>query len=312
MSDRILLTFKGGGLGDLIAFTGPARSLLEDYGILTDVYAFRKRWGHHEYCRHAPYIATVASPPPPGPHLFDAWMFREVMSRKSGEEGFDLKTHGEVQRSRVQMAADVISRYLGKPVRPTPPVYETTPEERAWADEWFKTEGVDPGNWIGFQPIPTNNWRLWPRPLAGRFIDLCERAGYRVLVFHSNEPQLHGLGGYHVVSSPLWQTMALLQRCPIHVAVDSGTLHMAAAMSVPSIGLFGSTSGKALTEHYPQQGYIQGYADGGCQSPCHRWRGRGFNSRRCDDLGCDAMWDIKPEAVLAEVQRRLAGGEAKA
>ncbi|PZW50423.1 ADP-heptose:LPS heptosyltransferase [Humitalea rosea] len=115
---------------------------------------------------------------------------------------------------------------------------------------------------VGGGPIlalgPTANWvrKVWP---AERFLELARRltapdgslAGARILVLGgpgaeertAAAPVLAGLPGaidlVGVASLP--EVAAALARCALFVGNDSGLMHLAAAVGVPTIGLFGPT-----------------------------------------------------------------------
>lgn len=105
---------------------------------------------------------------------------------------------------------------------------------------------------------PTANWvrKVWP---AERFLELARRLtapdgalpGARILVLGgpgaeeraAAAPVLAGLPGaidlVGVASLP--EVAAVLARCALFVGNDSGLMHLAAAVGVPTIGLFGPT-----------------------------------------------------------------------
>lgn len=298
------MVMRSGGVGDTITFTACAESLLKDHDILTDVFALRKRWGSHDWCAHNPYIAACASPPPPGPHIAAINMMQAVMSLRGGEEGFDVTNFGVPMRSRIEMAADAWARALGVPVRATLPTYKFRDDELQWGLDWYAKERVDPDRTIIFAPFPTNGWRIWPWPFAAEFIRLAEGAGYRCLIPFHQLDRLYGLGGYHLGAPNLPSLMAIMRFARLYVGVDTGPLHMAGTLGLPIVGLFGSTSGKAIAGVYPGAEWIQGTAKG-CKAPCHKARRRGYHKERCMDIGCEAMWDIRPEAVWETVNVRL-------
>ena len=91
----------------------------------------------------------------------------------------------------------------------------------------------------------------------------------------------------------LGEVVAILARSRVLVAVDSGVLHLCAAVGTPVIGLYGS-SNPAITG--PQgNGHIVLTSGVEC-SPCVR--------TECS-LGRKCMTELKPEAVIAAIDRIL-------
>lgn len=298
------MIFRGAGLGDVITSTACARSLLEDHGIETHAAVKTARWGYLDWCLHDPYIQAVGEKPPGGPYLAAIKMFRPVMSRKDGEEASDLATWGEVRRSRIEMAAAVWSKAIGKPVRATLPTYHVREHEAKAAQAWFDARGLGPDRCIMFQPDSSAMWRRWPWPLAGRFVRLCEASGWTVCTYSIWDTT--GIGGVACLPKTLPEAMAILDRCRFFVGVDGAAMHMAGALRKPMFGLFGGTHGAAIGKIYERSTWTQGVAGAHCNAPCHLSRARGYRaSLRCREIGCEAMWDIKPEAVWERVRARL-------
>ena len=269
-----------------MTFTGPARGLKEDHGIETFVSCDGKG---DDYCARNPWIAGFARGRPEGfrggPEIS---MMRAVLGR-----------------SRIEMSADVWSRELGVRVRPTLPVYEASENEVRWARDWFRRQKIDPARSVAIQPVAHDVWRTWPAPLARQFVRLVEESGMKPLVFHNRVDEIERIGGRRVVAGEFWQAAAILSLCPLFVGVDSGLFHLAAALGVPGLGLFGSTTGRAISQIYPQATYLQGAAPGHCIAPCHKRTRRGYVREKCWHVGCEAMWRVDPVDVMDQVEARL-------
>lgn len=93
----------------------------------------------------------------------------------------------------------------------------------------------------------------------------------------------------------LGETAALLNRCRLLIANDSGPLHLGAAIGVPTIGLFGPTNPEQFFPYrQPLHRYI--YKKISC-SPCYRFGGGLWQYLpRCSKAYC--MEAIKVEEVL--------------
>lgn len=99
---------------------------------------------------------------------------------------------------------------------------------------------------------PTAGWgaKAWPAQHYGELARQLSREGYRVLVNaapSSPDPVarnvVEGSGGAALaVPCTLPQLIALLRRVRLVVAGDTGPLHLAAALGVPVVGIFGPTS----------------------------------------------------------------------
>lgn len=103
----------------------------------------------------------------------------------------------------------------------------------------------------------------------------------------------------------LGETAALLNRCRLLIANDSGPLHLGAAIGIPTIGLFGPTNPEQFYPYrQPFHRYI--YKKISC-SPCYRFGG-GFWQYlpRCSKAYC--MEAIKVEEVLRLIMDQASNG----
>lgn len=119
-------------------------------------------------------------------------------------------------------------------------------------EEFLLKEGVKPGDrLVAINPGAGRQEKRWP---VARFSALAERlaseAAARVLLLwgpdeaHMAREIALAVPGTSALLSPptdLGELAALLRRCRLMVANDTGPLHLAAALGTPSLGLFGPT-----------------------------------------------------------------------
>lgn len=103
----------------------------------------------------------------------------------------------------------------------------------------------------------------------------------------------------------LGETAALLKRCQLLIANDSGPLHLGAAIGIPTIGLFGPTTPDQFFPYrQPLHRYI--YKKLSC-SPCYRFGGGIWQYLpRCSKAYC--MEAIEVEEVLRLVFNKASAG----
>ena len=125
------------------------------------------------------------------------------------------------------------------------------------AGERLKREGVDRSRLIlGLQPGaafgPAKRWL--PERFAALADRCAERWGAQILLFGSAKErglvesicrQMHAQPVNLAGATTLLEFMALLKNCQALVANDSGPMHLAAALEVPLVALFGSTNERA-------------------------------------------------------------------
>jgi len=91
---------------------------------------------------------------------------------------------------------------------------------------------------------------------------------------------------------PLEHYMAFLTQLDVLLTCDTGAMHIAGALGVPTLAVFGMTEGSKRTGYYPSVTYLNGQAD--C-SPCERIT----HDPPCDHEFCMAIANI-PCSVLAD------------
>lgn len=194
---------------------------------------------------------------------------------------------------------------LGIPVSDTPTRLIVTNEEKEAAMNLLKKEGYQGGNVIGINPgAAYGSAKCW---LPERFRALAEdliKDPSTYVVFYGDSSQremingiAHNLGPQVInlaAKTTLRELMAFISLSNVFVSNDSGPLHIAYALKIPVVAIFGPTSevisgpqGKSITLHKHVE----------C-SPCFK--------RTCPiDHRC--MTKIKADEVFEAVKRLLNG-----
>lgn len=90
---------------------------------------------------------------------------------------------------------------------------------------------------------------------------------------------------------PVEHFIAFISLMDAIVTPDTSTLHVAGALDIPCVGIFGMTHGNERTKAYPSVTYIQGEAE--C-APC-------WNITKdppCDNKWCNAIMNVSPELIV--------------
>ena len=155
---------------------------------------------------------------------------------------------------------------------------------------------------------PTKNWPPERFAAVGRALRERSRAALFLIGGGADRAvcaTIAGLLGTGVVNtagqSSLVQTGSLLQEMDLVLTVDSGPLHMAAALGVPVLAVFGATDPKRTGPYGPGHRVLA--AEGLDCRPCR--------ARACarKDLAC--LQAITAEQVFAEALAMLDGGASK-
>jgi lipopolysaccharide heptosyltransferase I len=169
--------------------------------------------------------------------------------------------------------------------------------------------GVAPGApLIAIGPSPARPSKRWPERHWAAVADALADAGTVVLVGSAEHVLRHRRVAERARRRPLDLTgattlaelVALLDRCALHLAPDTGTLHLAAALRRPVLGIYGPTPAWRLGPYGQPQGALQhaGACGVGCPRLCVR-------RRRC-------LRAVTPDEVIARARQILAQHPAAA
>jgi ADP-heptose:LPS heptosyltransferase len=127
-------------------------------------------------------------------------------------------------------------------------------EDRRFAERWLRQRGVYEGaekGLIALHPGSGSRKKLWP---IDKFLDLIDRISRdlrlnTILFIGPAEREYVGSGLERIRSMnpilaenlPLIHVASLLDRCRCYIGNDSGVTHLAAAIGIPTIALFGPT-----------------------------------------------------------------------
>ena len=128
-----------------------------------------------------------------------------------------------------------------QPVEAPRCILKTTEEERAAARAVLSNHfggvarpvALHPGGSHAGKRWPLDHYELLARELVG--------AGYQVVAFQDPNgygKELHGIEGVFGLCVGLREVMAIIQQCATLVCNDSGPMHVAAALGVPTVAIF--------------------------------------------------------------------------
>ncbi len=143
--------------------------------------------------------------------------------------------------------------------------YYVGAEEKSFADNYFLKHNLSDKTIIGI--IPSGGWES-KRCDKEKWVEICKAA---VKEFHCKIFVIWGpgdetdaefiksnLGDDCLLASKtsIPQMAALIEKCNVVIANDSGPMHIAAALRIPTLGIFGPTDPKAHGPYSPDSDYI--------------------------------------------------------
>jgi ADP-heptose:LPS heptosyltransferase len=204
---------------------------------------------------------------------------------------------------------DVFAEALGLSLSDKLPRYHVSPSEAKEAGRKFPKRQGRPR--IGFHVRATALCRTYPLHTELLTMLLLKRQ-YDVFLFgapgeaRADDNPAIGLTNLTNRNLNFRQSAAILATCDAFIAPDSGLLHVAGALGVLTVALFGPFPATARTCYYPTVHALQGRAR--C-APCHHHKRAGREwpeGGPCVTAGhCVAMADIHPKQIVAEVESLL-------
>lgn len=292
--EEILIT-RPGGIGDILFLTPLLR-------------AIRAEWPRARLT-----LCTIDTYRPilEGSGLVDSFRDYPMIASSFAEYDAHLWLEGIIELDDVGRRLhylDILEQVSGLRFAAKELSYEVDLFERQWAAEHF---GPMPGERrrVGLQVFSSAACRSMPTDLT---TELCKRlidAGWSVFLFGApgqikgadNPPKVINLSGQHRLK--IRESCAVLATCDAFIGPDSALVHIAGALGVPTVGVYGPFPWQLRTAHAASIRGINGTAR--C-APCyyHGRRGPWPPDGPCAKTGrCEAMHSITPEQVLRQLEK---------
>jgi ADP-heptose:LPS heptosyltransferase len=285
--NRILVTRGVGGIGDLLMMTPGLRVLREMNPQSEIIFAVPGNLvallNGNPHCTVVDIAAEDLDA-----RDFDAWYNLSDCPASRHES----RTAPKVTLSRIELFAEgmgVEASDLASFGRD--PVYTVSDDERKIARDFLIQKGSGP--FVAVQLQAADRYRDYPH-LETVVKSLAEH--YDVLVFNDRPfagfnydrvTRVHGL--------ELRRAFALVSQCDVVLAPDSSFIHLAGALNLPCVALFGPIDGRMRTRDYPRCITLDASDVHPCM-PC--WRDEFTKCRVTEGRRSQCMADIDPRKVV--------------
>lgn len=186
-------------------------------------------------------------------------------------------------------------------------IYVVTESERAEAKERFPKNSR---RRVGMQARASADCRTYPPGLQVEILKLLHQRGHEVFLFGGpgecvlEDSPAQGIVNLCNHGLTFRQSCALMEDCDGFIAPDSSLCHVAGALDIPTVALYGPFPWQSRTIYHPNIYGINGHA--AC-APCyyHKLGGREWpaDGPCATDGYCHAMASIKPERIVSTVER---------
>ena len=141
---------------------------------------------------------------------------------------------------------------------------------------------------LGIQLYAAERWRDWSLKEIRKFLKQASKIVNTILIFGDTDLKIKN--SQIIPHMPLNRIADLINSCDVFVAPDSGLMHLALALDVKTICLFGPTDGKVRTNCYSSAIVVQGK----CKKGGLCWYNTCLEKTRIQPC----MKAIKPDSVL--------------
>lgn len=296
---RILL-MRSGGFGDLVLMTPVMREIKRRWP--TCHLAISTMTHYAQVLVGLDFVDEIAPFPLPWKiaEEFDAWVFYENAIEKNprAKELHMSELFGEI--AGISEIEDLL------------PAYHLKPSEVIWATEGHPRTAA---RRICVQPSTSARCRIYKD--MGEVCESLTSKGWEVFLLGAKgapmEPKLPpddklppGLVNMIQRGLTIRQSAALIATSDAFLGADSALLHLAGAMAIPAIGLYGPFPWRLRTAHCPTTMALSGIGE--C-SPCFHHIGATMKNpfpAHCPSANtgyCGVLASIKPERIVAKIEQ---------
>lgn len=300
-----ILFGRTGGLGDLTLLTPVLREIKRRWPTVKIAVACIKELS--QSIHNLPFIDEILSYPvsKEAADAYDGWIWLEGVM----EKGQDAKTLHSV---------DCVAKFIGLTLPADcdkRQAYVVTEKERAWAQwAWPKIGGI---RRLCIQPYASAKCRSYPQEKTGEVTAKMLAKGWEVFLLGApgqikldDKPR----PGLRIIADGVTfrQRCALIETADCVLAPDSAMTHIAGALEVPCVALYGPFSWQQRTKYCPTTVALTG-AGHSC-NPCnhHAHLDRKF-PEKCPTKStgwCGVLSAIPVEKIVATIEK-IARGDGK-
>jgi len=202
---------------------------------------------------------------------------------------------------------DVFAVMVGVALEDKKADYIPTNDEREWAFSTFPR--IEARKRLGLQVQASHRCRTYPATQLRDLMQLMVKDGWEIYLMDSpGEFACKEMGHLHdlrIQAPSFRESAAFLLTCDAFCGPDSGFLHAAGAMNIPSVGLFATVPWKLRTAYYSSVFAMQGAGE--C-SPCFHTPTQLMPAfpklGPCAKTGkCEVLAGISPERIKAKIDQ---------
>lgn len=299
---KLIVFIRNRGLGDVLMTTVAVRELKKEYPESKICYACDPDMA--PLLKGNPNVDYVIGEVSHGRKVEKFWKKIDLV-----ESVEDYKRDGMINRkNRIIRFLELSGIYKGQQ-GPMVPDYFVSEDEGEWADEVLCSKRKA----IAFVMDAAAPYRSWLEIHYQTLSRMFDKSKYDLLLIAGRNMATDWFGSGIINSTgrlTIRQMGALISRCSLVIAGDTGPGHLAAALDVPSILFYGAIPPEARCVGMYPKAYPMYEPNAAPCIPC--WdiqEGKGMEMKRCRDEGAMCMKAITPEKVYKKAMTILERGK---
>ncbi len=290
-----ILVLRAGGLGDLTLLTPILREIVRRWPLVKLTVCCMKEYA--QALLNLPYVHELVPTPMPLEKMvkdYDCWIMLENVIEKNPD-------------ARKLHSVDVVAKFIGlsgdfNKVQD----YRVTDNERIWASEAYPR--ISSQRRLVIQLTASAACRTWSREKTGQVVAAFMNKGWEVfLMGNPNDKfKIEERPGLKLVihGFSFRQRCAVVETADCVLAPDSSLTHIAGALGIPCVALYGPFPWQVRTKYNPKTTALTG---AGACAPCFHHATHRANQfpPNCPSahLGfCAVLEDISVERVVAKIE----------
>jgi len=282
-----------GGLGDILMTTPALKVLKEKYPDKQLHVAIPPQY--HEILENLPFVDRIISSDLTV-NLKSCFLSADISDPCARYEFTRIQMKKPVEKSRVEVFAEALG--VRNMLTNFTPIYNVSEDEIFWAKGYIASRDLDPSKKLiavclnsaeAYRDYPSDKQELIIAKLS---------LDYNIVLIGSHSKNYNNVINTKDLSIRKWASV--LNECSAFISVDTGPLHVAAALNIPTIALFGPIDYKARCKGYNNVTAI--VADLPCV-PC--WRNVRIKCQQSGTLESSKCMSLPTNIIIQKLKEVL-------
>jgi len=294
LDNKTVLIYRGGGgLGDLLMITVAVKLLKQTYPTSTLIFQVAPQY--MPVLENNPYIDKIIDL-----KTKIKTDFKIDFSNPCPAASYEVKHNPKIKKHRIDLFCEWVKV---KPEEKDNPVFVFTEDELIEAYKFLQKQNASEMWKVGIALRAGEVWRSWPINYNLQLIDLLLQNNITPVIFDNEEKMaINKKSVINICGKSIRFAASILKFCDLLVTPDGGLAHLAGALDVPILGLFGPTDPIYRISTYKATWIVKPESCPYKKMPCWYYPPKYCGGTEKEPI---CLRVIKPEEVFYEIRNRL-------